>query len=318
MASDLFITPSIEGLADLFLPLASCAEKNDVNMTHYAGSPVTVGAINKAIDVGEVKSDINILIELGTYLGSPSLTGAFKDEIDYMSKRRARSAHLTFEELREEVVHKRGVNYRKYETGRLRPDRQLGFLTQTGRVELWSTAFAANGEDPLPYYSEPAFSPYSSPELAKKYPFILTTGVRTYAFFHSEHRQIPILRELNPNALIEINPDDALMLGVADGQWVEIANDFGKAKFKAKISPIVKQGVVMAQHGWWFPEQTGDAPNLYGVFQSNCNDLIANHFNSKLGYGAPYKCNICSITPLRENYDTDLDLVVKKFGKLVK
>jgi anaerobic selenocysteine-containing dehydrogenase len=104
-------------------------------------------------------------------------------------------------------------------------------------------------------YSEPAFSPYSSPELTEEYPFILTTGARTYAFFHSEHRQIPILRELNPDALIEINPEDAHRLGVADGQWVEIANGYGKAKFKAKLSPIVKVGVVQAQHGWWFPEQ---------------------------------------------------------------
>jgi anaerobic selenocysteine-containing dehydrogenase len=107
-------------------------------------------------------------------------------------------------------------------------------------------------------------------------------------------------------------------LEIASGQWVEIANDYGTAKFKASISPIVKRGVVQAQHGWWFPEQDGNAPNLYGVFQSNCNVLIANHYNSKLGYGAPYKCNICSVKPLKESYDTDIKLVNEKFGKLVK
>ncbi|NTU90098.1 MAG: dehydrogenase, partial [Actinobacteria bacterium] len=319
-ATDCFITPSIEGCADLFLPLSACPEKNDVVMTHYAGSPVTISANNKAIDVGEVKSDIQILIELGAYLESKCLEGMFKDEIDFLTQRRARPSHMTFEELREEVVYKRGVNYRKYETGLLRPDRKPGFLTPTGRVELWSTAFSAFGEDPLPYYSEPAFSPFNPEtpaDMKEEYTFILTTGARVYAFFHSEHRQIPVLRELNPNPLLEINPDDAKMLRLADGQWVEIANAFGKAKFKAKISPIVKSGVVHAQHGWWFPEQDGDAPNLYGVFQSNVNDLVENHHNSKLGYGAPYKCNICSVTPLKESYDTDMDLVVEKFGKLV-
>jgi anaerobic selenocysteine-containing dehydrogenase len=317
-ATDCFITPSIEGCADLILPLASCAEKDDVSMTHYFGSPVTIGTINKAIDIGEVKSDAQIMIELGEYLESKALHGMFKDAQDFMTQRRTNVAKMTFPEMREMVVYQRGVNYRKYETGLLRPDRQPGFLTPTGRVELWSTAFAANGEDPLPYYSEPAFSPHSTPELTEKYPFILTTGARAYAFFHSEHRQIPILRELNPDALIEINPEDAHALGVADGQWVEIANDYGKAKFKAKLSPIVKRGVVQCQHGWWFPEQDGDAPNLYGVFQSNCNTLSANHYNSTLGYGAPYKCNICSVVPLKESYDTDMDLVVKKFGKLVR
>ncbi|NLG11308.1 MAG: molybdopterin-dependent oxidoreductase, partial [Coriobacteriaceae bacterium] len=308
-ATDLFMTPSVEGLCDLILPLASCAEKDDVVMTHYFGSPVTIGAINKAVDVGEVKSDVQIMIELGEYLGSKSLHGLFKDAADFLDQRRANVAKMSWSQLAERVIFQRGVNYRKYESGKLRPDRKPGFLTPTGRVELWSTAFAANGEDPLPYYSEPAFSPHSSPELMEKYPFILTTGARVSAYFHSEHRQIPVLRELNPDALIEINPEDAAELGVASGQWVEIANDFGQAKFKAVISPIVKPGTVQCQHGWWFPEQDGDAPNLYGVFQSNCNTLIANHYNSKLGYGAPYKANICSVKPLKESYDTDMNLV---------
>lgn len=117
---------------------------------------------------------------------------------------------------------------------------------------------------------------------------------------------------------MEINPDDARAVGVADGQWVEIANDFGAAKFKAKVSPIVRAGTVHAQHGWWFPEQEADAPNLYGVFQSNCNDLVPSHYNSKLGYGAPHKCMCCSVTPLEESYDADMEAIWDKFGKLVK
>jgi anaerobic selenocysteine-containing dehydrogenase len=317
MATDCFMTPSIQGCADLFLPLASCAEKDDVNYTHYSGSPVTVGAVNKAIEVGETKSDAEILVELGTYLGSPTIAGQFNSGRDFVDKVRAYNSGKDFGHLAQDVVRQRGVNYRKYETGLLRPDRQPGFLTPTGRVELYSTLFAHYGEDPLPFYQEPAFSPISRPDLAEKYPFILTTGARTYAFFHSEHRQIPLLRELNPNPLLELNPADAVELGVSDGQWVEIANELGAARFKAKLSIIVKRGVVMAQHGWWFPEQEGDAPNLYGVWQSNCNDLVPNHYNSKLGYGAPFKCEICSVTPLLESHDVDMQMIAQKFGKLV-
>ncbi|GAA6488343.1 molybdopterin dinucleotide binding domain-containing protein [Gordonibacter urolithinfaciens] len=318
ISTDCFITPSIEACADLFMPLQTCAEKDDVNFTHYAASPVLVGAINKAVDVGEAKSDADILVELGNVLGSPKIAGHFKSGRDYTSAMRAVVAGTDFDGLSEEVYHQRGCNYRKYETGLLRPDRKMGFLTNTGRVELYSTAFEQNGEDPLPYYQEPAFSPAAHPDVAEKYPFVLTTGARTYAFFHSEHRQIPRLRELNPNPLLEINPDDARAVGVADGQWVEIANDFGAAKFKAKVSPIVRAGTVHAQHGWWFPEQEADAPNLYGVFQSNCNDLVPSHYNSKLGYGAPHKCMCCSVTPLEESYDADMEAIWDKFGKLVK
>ena len=361
-ATDCFTSPSIEAACDLILPLASCAEKDDVVMTHYAGSPVTLGACNKAVDVGEVKSDIDILIELGAYLDRDCLkdeeTGEwmFKDEEDFLSQRRARPTKNPFDVLRHQVVFQRGVNYRKYETGKLRPDRQPGFLTPTGRVELWSTAYAHYGEDPLPYYREPVFSPRANPELAEKYPYILTTGARNYASFHAEHRQVAILRELHPDPIIEIHPDDAAEIGVATGQWVEIANEFGRAKFKAHVSPIVKKGTVQTDHGWWFPERQGDddsreqivpvgeiveknrhltdmagteiwdyhvttdhadEPSLYGVWLSNVNDLVASHYNSKLGYGGPYKCNCCSITPLKESYDTDMSLVAEKFGKLV-
>ena len=360
-ATDLFINPTIEACCDLILPLASCAEKDDVSMTHYAGSPVALSIVNKAVEVGETKSDIEILIELGEYLQQECLVNdeggrMFADPDDFLSQRRTVKGKMSFAEMREQVVYQRGVNYRKYETGLLRPDRQPGFLTPTGRVELWSTAYAHYGEDPLPYYKEPAFSPRKDPELAAKYPFILTTGARNYASFHSEHRQIPVLRELHPDPLIEIHPDDAAALGVTSGQWVEIANDFGRAKFKAKVSPIVKRGTVQCDHGWWFPERQGDddsrgqvlplgsftedrkvldqiagtnivernvtvdhadEPGLYGVWLSNVNDLVSNHYNSKLGYGGPYKCNCCSVRPLDENYDTDMSLVAEKFGTLL-
>lgn len=318
LSTDCFITPSIEACADLFLPLQTCAEKDDVNFTHYSASPVMVGAINKAIDVGETKSDADILVELGNVLNSPKIAGLYKDGREYTGAMRAVVSGDDFDHLSKEVYHQRGCHYRKYETGLLRPDRKRGFLTNTGRVELYSTAFEQNGEDPLPYYMEPAFSPQAHPERAAKYPFVLTTGARVYAFFHSEHRQIPRLRELNPNPLLEINPEDAKTIGVMDGQWVEISNEFGAAKYKAVVTPIVRAGTVHAQHGWWFPEQRADAPNLYGVFQSNCNDLVPSHYNSKLGYGAPHKCMSCNIVPLDENRDTDMQLVWDTFGKLVR
>lgn len=345
IATDVFMTPSIQGCADVILPLQTCAEKDDVNFTHYCASPVMIGAINKAVDVGEAKSDADILVELGNVLGSPKIAGKFKDGRDYTDKMRAPASGEDFAALSHEVYHQRGVTYKKYEKGLLRPDRKLGFLTNTGRVELWSTTFQQNGDDPLPYYQEPMWSPrkvdeiyqrdmvnpnetdeehaswrakqMTHEEISETYPLILTTGARTFGFFHSEHRQIPYLRELNPNPLLEINPADAEKYKIADGQWVEIENEFGKAKYKAKVSPIVRAGIVHAQHGWWFPEEDGDAPNLYGVFKSNCNDLIPSHYNSVMGYGAPHKCMCCRVTPLAENYDTDMKLVEKKFGKLV-
>ena len=83
---------------------------------------------------------------------------------------------------------------------------------------------------------------------------------------------------------------------------------------KAKVSQIVKPGVVHAQHGFWFPEKDGEEPTLYEVWRSNINELIPHKYIGKLGFGAPFKCILCSVKPLAESYDTDMDLVARKFS----
>ena len=49
-----------------------------------------------------------------------------------------------------------------------------------------------------------------------------------------------------------------------------------------------------------------------------CEMCIRDSYNSKLGYGAPHKCMCCSVTPLEESYDADMEAIWDKFGKLVK
>lgn len=315
-AIDTFITPTIQACCELILPLSTCAEHDAITFTHQSMSPILIGAMTKAIQVGECKSDQEILFELGKRM-RPELWDMHETVHDFINEHRLDNKY-TIEEIQAEVYHQKGNTYRKYELGRLRPDGQLGFNTPTGRVELYSTVFAHFGEDPLPYYMEPKYGPVSSPELMEEYPFILTSGARTYSYFHSEHRQIPLLRELNPDPLLEIHPDDAKRLGITDGQWVEIWNQFGEAKLKAKVTPTVYRGLLHAQHGWWFPEEDGNEPNLFGVWRSNINSLVPTKTIGRLGFGAPFKSMICNVKPLDEVYDTDMDLVWEKFGKLVK
>ena len=62
---------------------------------------------------------------------------------------------------------------------------------------------------------------------------------------------------------------------------------FGEARFKAEVTPIIKPGILNCAHGWWFPEQDGEEPNLFGVWKSNFNSLVP-HFNvGKLGLALP-------------------------------
>ena len=314
---DVWMTPTIQATCEIFLPLSSTVEHDTVVYTHYGASPIMAGAVNKSITVGDCKGDCEIFYELGLRC-MPINFEKYKDYYDFLADYRL-AYKKSFEELREEVVHQKTemCGYYKYESGRLRPDGMPGFNTPTGRVELYSTMFRQFGEDPLPYYEEPQLSPVSTPEKMEEYPFVLTTGARTYCYFHSEGKQIPYLREMNPDPLIEINPEDALKHGIADGQWVEVASPFGKCVLKAKVSQIVKPGVVHTQHGFWFPEKDPEEPSLYEVWRSNINELIPHFMVGKLGFGAPFKCLICSVKPVSENYDTDMMEVWDHFGKLV-
>ncbi len=53
--------------------------------------------------------------------------------------------------------------------------------------------------------------------------------------------------------------------------------------------------MVRADHGWWYPELEPAEPTLYGVFDSNINNLVPQCDNGVTGYGAPYKNQLCKV-----------------------
>ena len=138
-------------------------------------------------------------------------------------------------------------------------------------------------------------SPYSTPDLAEEYPLVLTTGGRSFVSFHSEHRQVGSLRSLHPDPLVTIHPATAARLGINDGDYVCIENPLGKCVERARVSKEVDERVVHAEHGWWYPEEDGEAPNLFGVWKSNVNRLVPMYKVGVTGYGAPYKNVLCKV-----------------------
>ncbi len=294
---DIFMTPTAMAYCDMFLPLTTFAEHDGVVLPHFGRNTHFLGAMNKAVDVGDCKSDLEILFWAGKRLNPDFWKWNTAEE--FFTEQIGTQYDFTFNDLREEGIHQQPFEYRKYEKGLLRSDGQPGFNTITGKIEFYSLLYEHYDEDPLPYYEEPDFSPRSdkmTPEERQEYPLVLTTGARNIAMFHSEHRQIPSLRNLNPDPIVEINPEDAEKYGISEGDWVAIENMFGRAVEKAHLVKTIKPGVVHAQHGWWFPEQDGEAPNLFGVKKAWINSLIPNFHTSKLGYGAPYKNVVCKIS----------------------
>lgn len=295
VAQDIFMTPSIMGLADVVLPLATFAEHDGIVTPHFGRNQHFVGAINKALDAEDTKSDLEILIDMGKRLRSEIWEGI--DSVDdFFNSQMATVYDFNFDDLKNEVAHQLPYEYRKYETGGLRPDGEPGFDTMTGMIELKSVMFPYFEETEFPYYEEPEFSPVSQPkEVVDEYPLVYTTGGRNLSMFHSEHRQIPSMRALNPDPMVSINPETAKKYGIEAGDWVAVETMFGRCVQKAKVTQMVGSKLVHLEHAWWFPEQDGEAPNLFGVWDANANNLIPHESVGKTGYGAPYKNGICKI-----------------------
>lgn len=261
VCADLFMTPTAE-LADIVLPAASWPELNQL-----AGLPTiaanVVLAQQKAVRIGECKSDEEIFVELARRMKLPVGTETVEDVLD--AQLAAGTLGITFDELKRRGFVKLPFKYRKFENG--------GFKTPTGKIELYSTRLEALGYPPLPYYEEPPESPLNTPEIARDYPLVLTTGGRIPFFFNSEHRQIANLRKARRHPLAEIHPATAARYGIANGDWIWVETRRGQIQQKAKLTTGIDPRVVHVEHGWWFPEEP--APE-YGIWKSNANLLTDN------------------------------------------
>ncbi|MDP2917770.1 MAG: molybdopterin-dependent oxidoreductase [Dehalococcoidia bacterium] len=294
---DLFLTPTAQALGDIFLPAATFPEKESLRSWW---APLSV--IVKAVEIPECKSDWEINLELARRLSTTDFP--YKTVKELINARLA-VAGKDYDELAKKgswEMPPEGPSkpYYRYKRGLLRKDGKPGFNTPTGKVELWSKFWEQSGVDPLPYYEEAPESPVSTPVLWEEYPFIMSTGVRSPALFHSEHRQIPWLREIEPNPFVEINPEAAKKLGINNGDWVYVENQRGRVKAKAKVTPVVPPYMVMVGHGWWLPETDGKEPNFYSVWDVNVNTLIPMGTQGRCGYGGgSYKICLCRVYPMK-------------------
>jgi anaerobic selenocysteine-containing dehydrogenase len=270
VCADLFMTPTAE-LADIVLPAASWPELNQIAALPTIAGNVVMGQ-QQVVRIGECKSDEEIFVELARRMKLDCCTESVEEVLDQMLESGGQA--VNFRGLTERGWIHVPQKYRKYETD--------GFKTPTGKLELYSTRLEAMGYEPLPYYEEPPESPVSTPDVAKDYPFVLTTGGRIPVFFNSEHRQLPLCRKGHPEPLAEIHPETAESLGIEEGDWMWIETRRGRIKQKAKITDKIDQRVIHCEHGWWFPERdTVDK----GVWESNANLLTNNRgpFDPQMG-----------------------------------
>lgn len=259
--SDFFLTPTAE-LADIVLPAATWLEMDYIG--DFWKRHGYILPRRKVVQIDKCRSDHEMLNDLAHRVGQGEYWwDNFEGGLDYILE----PMGIKWQDFKK-MEHIRGeVKYKKY--------KEKGFSTPTKKFELYSTLLEKWGYDPLPKFREAPESPVSSPELYKQYPYILITGARSPGFFHTENRQVPWLRELHKDPIVEIHPETAKKEGINEGDWVVIESPRGKVKQRVKIFAGIDPRIVAAQHAWWFPERKDPG---HGWDESNINILTDNAY----------------------------------------
>lgn len=265
VGSDFFLTPTME-LCDIILPPTMWLEKDGIEEEFYnTGHMSYVAARQKVVEpLGETMDDAMMDLEIIKRMGL-EIPGPWESPQDFYNYQLAGTG-VTFDELKKVRYIEGEVQYKKYE--------KAGFDTPSGKVELRSSIFEKYGYDPLPYYAENSVTRETRPDLLEEYPLNLITGGRHIAYYHSNNRQIPWCRELEPMPRLEIHPETAEKLSIKEGDWVFIETPLSneRVKMQAQLTCAVKPEVVHAPSHWWFPEVKGTE---HGCFDSSINLVLS-------------------------------------------
>ncbi len=260
--SDFFLTPTAE-LADIVLPAATWLEMDYIG--DFWKRHGYILPRRKVVQIGECLSDHEMLNRLGKRIGQEQFWwDSFEGGLDFILQ----PMGITWQDFKQMDYLRGPVKHYKY--------RESGFSTPTRKFELYSTILEKMGYDPLPQHREVPESPVSTPELYKEYPYILITGARQPGFFHSENRQVPWLRGLHKDPIVQIHPDAAAKEGIKERDWVIIESPRGKVRQRAQLFAGMDPRIVAAQHAWWFPENKDPG---HGWAESNINVLTDNAYD---------------------------------------
>jgi anaerobic selenocysteine-containing dehydrogenase len=233
--------------------------------------------------------DLACRLGLGAYFWEGDIAAAYRH--------RLQPSGIALEALRE---HPEGVrvplqtHYRKFANPTDGAPR--GFPTPTRKIELYSETFLRHGYPPLPEYEEPLVSPAARPDLAERFPLILTCAKNTH-FCETQHRALPSLRRLARDPEVELHPAAASARGIGPGDWVHIETPSGSVRARAKLNATLEPSVVCGQHGWWqaCPEIGAPGYDPFGSDGANFNLIIGNHAIDPVSGSVPHRAYLCHI-----------------------
>ncbi len=242
-AVDYFHTPTT-ALADVILPPAHWSERDDIEDLLMKNH---VFCQQKAVDpLPECRDEKQILIDLAAKMGIVDYWKSIEAALDY----RLEPIAMRFAEFKKIGRYATPLTYKGYE-------KKGRFRTPSGKVALCAEYLTDLGISSLPVFREPDEGPNSPGSLWQEYPLVLSTGGRNIVYYHSSHRNIRSLRKQSPDPELQIHPQSAQELGIADGEWISLETPRGHVEIKAKYFDGIHPRVVHSPHGYWHGVENG-------------------------------------------------------------
>jgi anaerobic selenocysteine-containing dehydrogenase len=296
--ADLFMNPTAE-LADVVLPVASAFEREGLKVG-FEISPEAQSLIQLRPAVvpppGEARPDTDIIFDLAGRLG---LAAQFwNGNVDAAYRHQLAPTGVTLEQLRAAPGGVR-VPLETRHAKHAEPDAKgapRGFATPSRKVELYSQTFLDHGYLPLPDFTEPPIGPVARPDLAARFPLVLTSA-KSSLFCQTQHHALPSLRKRAPHPDVELHPAAAQRRGIANGDWVSIETPEGKVRARARLNADLDPRVVVGEHGWWQGCAELGAPGYdpFGPTGANINLLIGTAARDPVSGTASHRSYLCEI-----------------------
>ncbi|MFW6139429.1 MAG: formate dehydrogenase subunit alpha [Spirochaetota bacterium] len=221
VAQDIFLSETAQ-LADVVLPAASFAEKDG----SFTNTERRVQRVRKVISpVGESRPDWQISCDIARRMGGSGFDFSHPSRI--------------LDEIASLTPSYGGISFDRLENGGLQwpcPDRD-SYGTPVLHQQFFATPGGKGRFKPLQYKP-----PFELPD--KEYPLTLTTERSLYHFHTATMTRKGGLNIIRGHELVEINPEDALVLELEDGQMVKVTSRRGEVKARIKVTPVSPKGVV--------------------------------------------------------------------------
>jgi anaerobic dimethyl sulfoxide reductase subunit A len=246
--------------------------------------------MDKAIEpMGECRDDIDIFADLADRVGIEGYND--KSEEEWLRELTSPAVD-DFEAFRENGVARFPAPAPEDAVAFAKQIREPGahrFSTPSGKIEVYSTALAAN-PDP---FGLGVISPTPTwvPHLDRQadYPLQMCSA-KSRARTHSIHGNQEKLGKVDPDC-VWIHADDAAARGIHHGQMVKVFSPHGATILPAKVTTDIAPGVTSMLDGAWF------TPNDDGVDTQGSPNSVTADVSAPCG-ATTYNSNFVEVRPV--------------------